>query len=145
MSFMEVITNKYVLSTVGAVLALLFTYMYDKFERKDYSYLQYVKMAVVGYIVSLISVIVSGYAMGLEGSDIPLPFANSVGITSSSSSASTPAQSGGSTNLPQTGGVSVDSLKPVNLPQSSFQSSSSQSIGNVNVDTLDFRTGTPTF
>lgn len=145
MSFMEVITNKYIISTIGAVLALLFTYMYDKFERKDYSYLQYVKMAVVGYIVSLISVIVSGYAMCLEGTDFPLPFANSVGITSSPSSASIPVQSGGGTNVPQTGSASVDSLKPVNLPQSSTLSSPSQSIGNVNVDALDFRTGTPTF
>ena len=135
---MEVVTNKYVLSAIGAVLALLFTYMYDKFEKKDYSYMQYIKMAIVGYIVSLVSVVVTGYAMGLEGNNIPLPFTISDTTT-------TTTQTGGTT-VSQSNGVTVDSLKPVNLSQTPAPAPAPPvQPKSVTVDTLDFRTGTPTF
>jgi len=136
MSFYGCSNNKYVLSIVGALIALVFTYMYDKFERKDYSYMQYVKMAIVGYIVSLISVMMAGHIMGLEGGEFPLPFTKGDFGTSTA-----PIQTGGTT-APQTGG-NVNG-GPVNSVQQTH-TPSVQPRTNIHIDTLDFRTGTPSF
>lgn len=132
MSFTEVIANKYVLSAVGAVLALLFTYMYDKFERKEYSYMQYVKMAILGYIVSLMSVVVTRYAMGLEGNEFPLPFTSTPSTT----------QTGGSTVPPVNPTTFAEPPKPVSAPAPVQPTQVPQTI---TIDALDFKTGTPTF
>jgi hypothetical protein len=143
MSFMDIITNKYVISIVGSLLALIFTYMYDKFERKDYPTVQYIKMAFVGYMVSLVSVVIAGYTMGLEGNEFPLPFTYD-SILKSTSETQVP-QTGGST-----GGSTSGSTVPMNTTviepiQPKPITPSVQPRTSVNIDTLDFMTGTPTF
>lgn len=143
MSIIEIITNKYVISIIGAILALLFTYMYDKFEKKEYSSVQYIKMAFVGYVVSLISVVIAKHAMNMGDNDIPLPFISKLPTTTSTTSPPAPS---GSTVTAQTGGNSsvIDMPKPSHPPQF-HQTSSSQPQYSTKLDNLDFRIGTPTF
>lgn len=94
-------------------------------------------MAVLGYIVSLLSVVVTRYAMGLEGGEFPLPFTNVSSAT----------QTGGSTvppvnpttfdkppvQTPTPTPAPVQPVQPAQVPQ------------NITIDALDFKTGTPTF
>ena len=47
----EYLTNKYLISLLGSLMAFLATYMYDKFEKKEYSYAVYAKMMILGYVI----------------------------------------------------------------------------------------------
>jgi predicted PurR-regulated permease PerM len=50
---LEYLLNNYVLALVGVCVSLLITYLYDKFEKKQYSSSVYFKIAILTYIASL--------------------------------------------------------------------------------------------
>lgn len=50
---LEYLLNNYVLSLIGVFVSLLITYLYDKFEKKQYTSATYIKIAVLVYIACL--------------------------------------------------------------------------------------------
>lgn len=50
---LQYLLNNYILALVGVCVSLLITYLYDKFEKKQYSSSVYFKIAILTYIASL--------------------------------------------------------------------------------------------
>ena len=58
-SINNILTNKYVISILGSLVCLITTYLYDKFEKKEYSYAVYFKIMVLGYLASISTIVAS--------------------------------------------------------------------------------------
>lgn len=46
----EILTNTYVLPLIAAIIGLLILFIYDKFEKKQYTYGTYFRIAILIYI-----------------------------------------------------------------------------------------------
>ena len=60
-SINNILTNKYVISILGSLVCLITTYLYDKFEKKEYSYAVYFKIMVLGYLASISTILASSF------------------------------------------------------------------------------------
>lgn len=60
-SINNILTNKYVISILGSLICLITTYLYDKFEKKEYSYAVYFKIMILGYLASISTILASSF------------------------------------------------------------------------------------
>lgn len=121
-SIKNILTNKYVLSIIGSLICLLVTFLYDKFEKKEYSYAVYAKMMILGYIISIATILLFNF---LQSSSI----VKQVASTNGSSSTQTISES-----------ILDDSVKAAT-------NIATQNLGNQDIplNQLKFKIGTPTF
>jgi predicted PurR-regulated permease PerM len=130
----EYLTNKYLISLLGSLMAFLATYMYDKFEKKEYSYAVYAKMMILGYVIS-VGILAVFQMIGSGSSSMQLP--NVVDVVSNTSQAVTGSQ------LP-----AVPQPVPSTVQTTSARVGSgmvSRQAPNIPLDQLRFKIGSPAF
>ena len=117
------LTNIYVISLIGSLLGLLLTYLYDKFEKKEYSGKVYFKVFMLTYLASVVTL----YVFNLVNNN------NRVSQTLDSINKSTATAKGVSVNKSElVGGNQVNNIA-TNVTKS------------FNMESQQFNTGTPTF
>ena len=118
----DYLTNIYIISLIGSLLGLLLTYLYDKFEKKEYSSKVYFKVFMLTYIASLVTL----YVFNLVNN-------NNV-VSPKSVSVNTPPNTSISVNKTElVGGAQVNNTVPTNVSKP------------FSLESQQFNTGTPTF
>jgi hypothetical protein len=56
---LEYITNIYVLPLISSIIGLILVYLYDKFEKKQYTSSQYLRLGVLIYISTYVALYIS--------------------------------------------------------------------------------------
>ena len=57
--FLEYLTNMYILPIIASIIGLVIVYVYDKFEKKQYSNSVYFRIAILIYISCLATIYIS--------------------------------------------------------------------------------------
>tara|TARA_B100001057_G_C22786894_1_gene925970 strand:- start:105 stop:503 length:399 start_codon:yes stop_codon:yes gene_type:complete len=126
--------NIYIQALAGTLVTILFIFLYDKFEKKDFTKVEYVKFACLSYISCLASLYVSMFFS--NSSNCPMVSTN---VSPVKMSSDTKSMTGGGLNNNLSKNLSN------NLSNNSSNSSANNNIMN-DINNLErFKTGNPGF
>ena len=74
--FQEYITNIYILPLISTIIGLSLVYLYDKFEKKQYTSSQYLRIGILIYISTYVTLYISKLNFFTENSSINMSGGN---------------------------------------------------------------------